>query len=78
MPLEDSILHRIEGDHDLVSTIKDLQENWCSGLAITYEWVKGHTDDLKLELNQEERLNLISDKHCDLVCQQATGPRSAR
>jgi hypothetical protein len=26
-PLTDSIFHRIEGDHDLVSTIKDLQEN---------------------------------------------------
>jgi hypothetical protein len=26
--LTDSIFHRIEGDHDLVSTIKDLQENW--------------------------------------------------
>jgi hypothetical protein len=45
-PLTDSIFHRIEGDHDLVSTIKYLQENWCRGLDITYEWVKGHVDDL--------------------------------
>jgi hypothetical protein len=30
--LPDSIFHRIEGDHDLVITIKDLQENWCRGL----------------------------------------------
>jgi hypothetical protein len=35
-PLTDSIFHRIEGDHDLVSTIKDLQENWCRGMDITY------------------------------------------
>jgi hypothetical protein len=39
-PLPDSIFHRIEGDHDLVSTIKDLQENWCRSMDITYEWVK--------------------------------------
>jgi hypothetical protein len=26
--LTDSIFHRIEGNHDLVSIIKDLQENW--------------------------------------------------
>jgi hypothetical protein len=39
-PLTDSIFHRIEGDNDLVSTIKDLQENWCRGMDITYEWVK--------------------------------------
>jgi hypothetical protein len=45
-PLTDSIFHGIEGDHDLVSTIKDLQENWCRGMDITYEWVKGHADDL--------------------------------
>jgi hypothetical protein len=45
-PLTDSIFHRIEGDHDLVSTIKDLQENWCRGMDIPYKWVKGHDDDL--------------------------------
>jgi hypothetical protein len=45
-PLTYSIFHRIEGDHDLVSTIKDLQENWCRGLDITYDWVKGHADGL--------------------------------
>jgi hypothetical protein len=72
-PLTDSIFHRIEGDHDLVSTIKGLQENWCQGIAITYEWVKGHTDDLNHELNREERLNVISDEQCSLVRQQAAG-----
>jgi hypothetical protein len=77
-PLIDSIFHRIEGDHGLVSTIKDLQENWCRGLDITYEWVKGHADDLNRELNQAERLNMIADEQCDVVRQQASGPRSAR
>jgi hypothetical protein len=61
MPLPDSIFHRIEGDHDLVSTINDLQENWCHGLEIMYEWVKGHADDLIHELNHAERLNMIAD-----------------
>jgi hypothetical protein len=61
-PLTDRILHRIEGDHDLVSTIKDLQENWYRGLDITYEWVKGHVDDLNRELNRAERLNVIADE----------------
>jgi hypothetical protein len=28
-PLTDSIFHRIEVDHDLVNTIKALQDNWC-------------------------------------------------
>jgi hypothetical protein len=50
-PLADSIFQCIEGGCDLVSMIKDLQENWCHGLVITYEWVKGHADDLNLELN---------------------------
>jgi hypothetical protein len=77
-PLADSIFHRIEVNHDLVSAIKDLQENWCRGLAITYEWVKGHADDLNRELNHAERLNVIADKQCDLVRQQANGSRSAR
>jgi hypothetical protein len=77
-PLADIIFHRIEGDHDLVSTIKDLQENWCRGLAITYDWVKEHADDLNRELNRAERLNLLADEQCDKVRQQASGPQSAR
>jgi hypothetical protein len=63
----DSIFHRIEGDHDLVSTIKDLQENWCRGLDITYNWVKGHADDLNRELNRAERFNVIAEEQCDIV-----------
>jgi hypothetical protein len=70
--------YRIEGDHDLVSTIKDLQENWCRGILITYEWVKGHVDDLNRELNREERLNVIADEQCDLFQEQSSGSRSAR
>jgi hypothetical protein len=77
-PLTDSIFHRIEGDHDLVNTIKDLQESWCRGLDITYYWVKGHMDDLNCELNHAERLNVIADELCDIVRQHDSGLRSAR
>jgi hypothetical protein len=36
-PLTDRIFNRIEGDHDLVSKIKDLQENWCRVMDKTYK-----------------------------------------
>jgi hypothetical protein len=77
-PLTDSIFHRIKGDHDLVSTIKDLQENWCRGLDITYDWVKGHADNLNRELNHAERIKATAYEDCDIVSQQASVPRSAR
>jgi hypothetical protein len=77
-PLTDSIFHRIEGDHDLVSTIKDLQENWCHGMDITYESVKRHAGDLNRELTQAERLNVIADEQCDVVWLHASGTWSAR
>jgi hypothetical protein len=77
-PLTDSIFHRIEGDHDLVSTFKDLQENWCRGMDITYEWVKGHADDLNRELTRAERLNVIAHEQCDVVRLHASDTRSAR
>jgi hypothetical protein len=77
-PLTDSIFHSIERDHDLVSSIKDLQENWCRGMDITYEWVKGHADDLNRELTRAERLNVIADEQCDVVWLHASGTRSVR
>jgi hypothetical protein len=77
-PLPDSIFHLIEGDHDLAITIKDLQENWCRGMDITYKWVKGRADDLNREFTRAERLNVIADEQCDVVRQRASGTRSAR
>jgi hypothetical protein len=76
-PLTDIVFHRIEGNHDLVSTIKDLQENWCRGLDIMYDWVKGNTDDLNRVLNRAERLNVIAEEQCDIVRQQSNGLKSA-
>jgi hypothetical protein len=43
-----------------------------------YDWVKGHAYYLNRELNRAERLNVIADKQCDIVRQQASSPRSAR
>jgi hypothetical protein len=47
-------------------------------MDIAYEWVKGHADDLNRELTRAERLNMIADKHCDVVRLHASGTRSAR
>jgi hypothetical protein len=33
-PLTDNIFHHIEGDYDLVSKMKDLQENWFRALQL--------------------------------------------
>jgi hypothetical protein len=47
-------------------------------MDITYEWVKGHADNLNRELTQAERLNVIADEKCDIVRQHASRPWSAR
>jgi hypothetical protein len=73
-----SVFHRTEGDHDLVSTIQYLQENWCQDLEVKYEWVKGHADDLYREPTTCERLNIVADKTCDVVRATAQGPYGAK
>jgi hypothetical protein len=47
-------------------------------MDITYEWVKGHADDLNRELTRAEQLNVITDEQCDAVRRHASGTRSAR
>jgi hypothetical protein len=47
-------------------------------MDITYEWVKGHDDDLHQELTRAEGLNVIPEEQCDVVRQHASGTRSAR
>jgi ribonuclease HI len=69
-----SVFHRTEGDHDLVSTIQYLQDTWCQYVDIKYEWVKGHTDDLDREPTKCERLNIVADEICDVVRALAQGP----
>jgi hypothetical protein len=46
-------------------------------MDITYEWVKGHDDDLNRELNRAEQLNVIADEQFDVIRLHASGTRSA-
>jgi hypothetical protein len=73
-----SIFHRTEGDHDLIATMKYLQHNWCNNTEVAYTWVKGHADRGDQEPNRDERLNIEADALCDLVREEARGPRGAR
>jgi ribonuclease HI len=69
-----NVFHRMEGDHDLVSTIQYLQDTWCQYVDIKYEWVKGHADDLYRETTECERLNIVVDEICDVVGALSQGP----
>jgi ribonuclease HI len=66
------IFHRFENDHDLISTMKFLQENWCRDSEITYEWVKGHAGHGNEDPDKEERLNIEADVLCDVIRNEAT------
>jgi ribonuclease HI len=73
-----SVFHRTEGDHDIVSTIHYLQDTWCQDIDIKYEWVKGHADDLDREPKKCERLNIVADEICDVQCCQSISARTIR
>jgi hypothetical protein len=57
-----SVFHRTEGDHDLISTIHFLQEHWCQGTDIYYKWVKGHAYELNRDPTKLERMNIVADE----------------
>jgi hypothetical protein len=76
--LTQSIFHGTKGDHDLIATRKYLQHNWCNNTEVTYAWVKCHVDRGDQDPNREERLNIEVDALCDLIRQEARGPRGAR
>jgi hypothetical protein len=76
--LRQSIFHRTEGDHDFIATVKYLQHNWCNNTEFTYAWVKCHADRGDQEPNREERLNIEAEALCDLIQEDARGPRDAR
>jgi hypothetical protein len=69
-----SVFHRTEGDHDLVSTIHYFQDTWCQDIDIKYEWVKGHANDLDREPTKCESLNIVADEICDVVRALVIGP----
>jgi hypothetical protein len=63
----ESIFRRTESDYDLLATITNLQADWCNGINIKYEWVRGHADSLERETTREERANIIADELCDII-----------
>jgi hypothetical protein len=65
------IIHRTEGDHDLIATMKYLQHNWCDNTESKYAWVKGHADRGDQYTNREERLNIEADALCHLIGEEA-------
>jgi hypothetical protein len=69
-----SVFHRTEGDHDLISTIHYLQEHWYQ---VLYEWAKGHADDLNRDLTKLEWMNIVADELCDVIRDTASGPFGA-
>jgi hypothetical protein len=73
-----SVFHRTEGDHNLVSTIQYLQDTWCQDVDIKYELVKGHADYLDREPIKCERLNIVADEICDFIRALAQGPYGAK
>jgi hypothetical protein len=73
-----TVVHRIEGDHELISTIHYLQEHWCQDMEVHYEWVKLHADDLNRDQAKLERMNILADELCDVIRETARGPFGAR
>jgi hypothetical protein len=45
---------------------------------VAYAWVKGHADRGDQDPNRDERLNIEADALCDLIGEEARGPRGAR
>jgi hypothetical protein len=43
-PKSESIFHNTRCDWDLIATIQDLIVRWCKGVALSFHWVKGHSD----------------------------------
>jgi hypothetical protein len=74
-----SVFHRIEGDHDLISTIHFLQEHWCPYTDIYYEWVKQrHAYELNRDPTKFERVNIVADELCDVIRETSRGPFASR
>lgn len=53
-PIPDRIFVNTKGDWDLIATVHDLLDNWCSDMNIKLLWVKGHADLLNRPLSRDE------------------------
>jgi hypothetical protein len=71
-----SVFHRTEGEHDLISTIYFLQKHWFQDTDIHYEWVKGHADKLNRDPTKLEWMNIVADELCNIIRETARGERS--
>jgi hypothetical protein len=59
-------------------TIQDLIARWCTGIAFSFHWVKGHADRIDRPLTRDERLNIEADIQADAIRAQACGTIAAR
>jgi hypothetical protein len=69
--LTQSLFHRTEGQHDLISTTKYLQHSWYNNTEVAYAWVKGHSDRGEQDPNREEQLHIEAYSLCDLIREDA-------
>jgi hypothetical protein len=76
-PITDSIFFNTKEDWDLVATLHDLLENWCSDMNIKFLWVKGHADLLNRSLSRDKQLDMVVDQQADKTRSDAMGPRTA-
>jgi hypothetical protein len=58
--------------------IQDLIVRWCKGIALSFHWVKGHTDRIDPPLTRDERLNIEADMQADVIRAQGRGPITTR
>jgi hypothetical protein len=62
----------------LIVTMKYRQHNRCNNTEVMYAWVKGHADRGDQDPNREERFNIEAYALCDIIREEARGPRGAR
>jgi hypothetical protein len=67
-----------KGDWDLIYTVHDLLDNWCSDMDIKFLWVKEHADLLNRPLSRDEGLNMVVDQQANKTRNTARGPTAAQ
>jgi hypothetical protein len=55
-PKSESSFYNTRCDWDLIAMIRDLIVRWCKGIALSFQWVKGHTDRIDRPLTRDEIL----------------------
>jgi hypothetical protein len=78
IPITDSIFFNTKGDWNLIATVHDLLDKWCSDMNIKFLWVKGHANLLNRPLSRDERLHMVVDQQAEKTINDARGPTAAR